>query len=257
MKKNTIIISMIAALFLITSSCTKSLIRIKGNGSVTTETRSVSTFSRIINEGDFDVYIIQDSVSEVIIEAESNLISYIRTSVDGSTLTIDTKDNLKQNHPIKLYVHTPNVNGVVLSGSGIIDLGNISTSILEVTLSGSGDIRGSVAADDISVDINGSGSANMGIICDDLTTYISGSGDLLFNGSATTAHFNVNGSGAIKAYDLALKNCYINISGSGDMFVNVSDLLDIDISGSGSIYYIGQPSINLNITGSGSVVNSN
>ena len=214
-------------------------------------------FNSIVNEGSFDVYIIQDSIFQLNIEAESNLISSIRTRVNGTTLIIDTKDNLKNTRPMKLYIRTPDVNGVTLSGSGLIDLGDVSTPSLNVELSGSGLIRGAVDAQDITVGINGSGSANMGVICDMIDTYVSGSGEMYFNGSANTAYFNISGSGTVRAYDLPLLNCYANVSGSGDMFVNVSDILDVTISGSGSIYYIGYPQVSTNITGSGSVISKN
>jgi len=239
------------------AGCHKSGFRIKGNGDVTTETRSMPEFNIVVNEGSFEVYIIQDSISEVKIEAESNLISSIRTNVNGTTLLIDTRDNLKNTKPMKLYIRTPDVNGVKLSGSGIIDLGDVYTDNLNVELSGSGDIRGSVNAGQVSISINGSGSADVSVHCSTIESNISGSGDMYFAGNATTAHFNISGSGTVKAYNLELINCYTNISGSGNMYVNVSDLLDVKISGSGSVYYIGNPQITTNITGSGNVISAN
>jgi hypothetical protein len=257
MKKRTSILFVLAATLLILAGCGKSVIRIKGNGNVASETRALASFNMVENEGAFDVYIIQDSVYEVTIEAESNLIAYVRTEVQGSTLNIYTKENLKTHYMIKLYIHTPDVNSVRLSGSGMIDLGSVLTDNLEVVLSGSGDIRGNVNADYTSVGINGSGTAAMGLICNEVHTSISGSGDMYFSGQAEMAHFNISGSGSIRAYELQLVNCYADISGSGDMFVNVSGFLDVKISGSGSVHYIGYPEIHTNISGSGSVISAN
>jgi hypothetical protein len=244
-------------MFLILAGCGKSAIRIKGNGNVASETRALASFNMIENEGAFDVFIIQDSLSEVTIEAESNLIGYIRTEVQGSNLSIYTRENLKTHYPIKIYIRTPDINSVRLSGSGLIDLGTIYTNNVEVVLSGSGDIRGTVFADYTEVGINGSGTANMSLNSTEVQTSISGSGDMYFSGQAETAYFNISGSGSIRAYELQLENCYVDISGSGDMFVNVSGLLDVKISGSGSVHYIGYPEIHTNITGSGSVISAN
>jgi len=257
MKTRTSLLFLLVASLLIVAACGKSAIRIKGNGNVSSETRALSTFNMAENEGAFDVYIIQDSVSEVTIEAESNLITYIRTEVQGGVLSIYTKENLKTTYPIKLYIHTPDINSVKLSGSGLIDLGSVATENMEVVLSGSGDILGSVNAGHVEVGINGSGSANMNLTCSDIQTSISGSGDMYFIGQATTAYFNISGSGSIRAYELELQNCYADISGSGDMFVNVSGLLDVKISGSGSIHYINYPEIVTNISGSGSIISGN
>lgn len=254
--KSTIIIAL-ATLMVTITGCEKSIIPIKGNGNVTTETRSMSSFNRIDNEGSFDVYIIQDSIFEVTIEAESNLISHINTDINGSILEIDTRDNLKTNHPIKVYVRTPNIHGVALSGSGLVDMGEIYTTNLDVGLSGSGSMRGSIAATEVLVEIGGSGSVNLGLICNSITTYIGGSGDVFLNGSSNTSNYNISGSGAVKAYNFEVKNCYTKISGSGDMYINVADQLGVNISGSGSIHYIGYPSIDKSITGSGNLINEN
>jgi hypothetical protein len=257
MKTNTTIIAIITAFLLIYTGCAKSIIKIEGNRSVITETRDMPSFSRIANEGAFEVYVIQDTIYEVKIEAESNLIPHIRTLIKGSTLEIDTDGNLKPNYPMKLYIRTPDVYGVALSGSGIIDVGEVVTTDLDLALSGSGDITGDVEGDQVTVTISGSGSANMTVECSTIETNISGSGEMYFIGSAHTAYFNISGSGSIKAYNLFLNDCYANISGSGNMFVNVADYLDITISGSGSIYYVGTPAINTKISGSGQVINAN
>jgi hypothetical protein len=257
MKTKTIIILFISAFLLITSACNKSVLPIKGNGELTSETRSMSSFDRIANEGEFDVYIIQDEVFEVTIEAESNLIGSIRTSMNGNTLEIDTKDNLKPSRPMKLYIRTPDVHGVSLSGSGIIDLGVIVTDNLDVSLSGSGEIRGDVEAEDVYLGMSGSGSSSLDLNCNTLETSISGSGDMYFNGIGNAASFNISGSGAVRAYNFELSTCVATISGSGDMFVNVSEQLNVTISGSGSIYYIGHPTIYKNVTGSGNVISKN
>jgi hypothetical protein len=83
---------------------------------------------------------------------------------------------------------------------------------------------------------------------------ISGSGDMYFAGFANLADFRISGSGSIHAYDLPVTECYTNTSGSGNMYVNVSDYLEVKISGSGSVFYLGNPVINTNISGSGSVI---
>lgn len=242
---------------MIFTGCDKSLFPIKGNGDVTSETRSTSTFDRVANEGQFDVYIIQDDETSITIEAESNLIDRIRTRMNGNTLEIDSRDNLKPTRPMKLYIHTPDVRGVALSGSGIIDLGTISTDELSVSLSGSGEIRGEVEANNVGINISGSGSSNIQLQCNFLETFVSGSGDMYFTGNGNLARFNINGSGSVRAFNFPVKECYTKISGSGDMYVNVAELLDVDISGSGSVHYIGYPVINTHISGSGKLINRN
>lgn len=61
-----------------------------------------------MNDGEFNVYIGQDSVFEVSIEAESNLVPYIRTRVNGTTLHIDTRENLRDHLRIGKHVRYGN-----------------------------------------------------------------------------------------------------------------------------------------------------
>ena len=257
MKTRIYVIAIMAAMVLMAASCDRSVLPIRGNGDVTTEQRSISEFDRVANEGAFDVYIIQDEEYSVTVEAESNLIGSIRTRMNGSTLEIDTRDNLKPSQPMKLVIRTPHVNGIRLSGSGLIDLGHIVTTSCDIRLSGSGLIRGDIEAEEVSLDISGSGTSEIGLISHHLETHISGSGEMHFIGEVHTASFNISGSGTIKAYDLPLIECIAKISGSGDIYINVAELLDVTISGSGSVYYFGYPEIHSNISGSGRLVSMN
>ena len=249
---------MIALLLLITAimftGCYDQWHKVEGNNNVETETRQFQAFDRVINEGNFDVYIIQDGQHEVEIEAESNLIPLIRTRIEGSALVIDTKDDLHNNYPMKLYVHTQDIEEVKLSGSGFIRAEEIVTGDFEISISGSGDIFISANADEVDCSISGSGSIELGIVCDLLESDISGSGEMEIWGTADQGDFSISGSGSIRAYDLVQQDCHADISGSGSMYLTVEDHLDVDISGSGSVYYLGSPVINTHITGSGSVI---
>ncbi len=257
MNRKLKLISMMAVILstsLLFSGCLKELHRVEGNNNVVLETRYMSSFNRILNEGDFEVYIIQDNQSFVDIEAESNLIPFIRTRQTGSSLTIDTRDNLRNHSPMKLYVHTPDINEARLSGSGLIYADSVSTTNLDLSLSGSGEINFFVNADNVDCDISGSGSAHVGLLAGKITSHISGSGTMEYWGQADRGEFTISGSGSIYAYDLDLLDCYATISGSGNMKVNVQDYLEVNISGSGNVYYLGSPSITSHISGSGSVI---
>jgi hypothetical protein len=227
---------------------------IEGNGNVTEETRQMPRFDRVINEGNFDVYIIQDGLSEVTVEAESNLIPLIRTRVQGSTLEIDTKDDLRNNYPMKVYVHTDEIEELKLSGSGQVLAEQITAGNLEIGISGSGYVFFGGTAEDVDCNISGSGSMDLDLTADEIDAGISGSGDMEMWGVVRKGDFRISGSGSIRSYDLLQQECYANISGSGNMYVNVEDYLDVTISGSGSVYYMGQPVVETRITGSGNVI---
>ena len=236
------------------TGCYKSWHHVEGNNDVETETRDFPPFEEVYNEGNFDVYIIQDGLSEVEIEAESNLIPLIRTRLEGSALVIDTKDDLQNNYPMKIFVHTDEVREIRLSGSGLMEAENIETGDLEINLSGSGDIYFSGNGNDVNCDLSGSGSIDLALVCNMLEIDISGSGDIETDGTADEGDFNISGSGNIRSYEMTLQECHSKISGSGSMYLTVEDHLYVNISGSGNVYYMGSPSLDINISGSGSVI---
>lgn len=227
------------ALLIGTSSCVDDIF-LEGNGIVETEFRRASGFDAVSSSGDFDVTIVPGDKYSVEITAESNLLSYIETDVVGNTLKIRTRGmySLRDHRTIEIYITTPVLNGVALSGSGIIKTGSFLSDDFRVTLSGSGDIDTQISSETLKANVSGSGS-------------------IFIEGDTFESEFVISGSGKIKSYDLEQNVCQATISGSGDMYVNVSEAIDAHISGSGRVYYINYPVVHTSISGSGGVVDKN
>jgi hypothetical protein len=254
MKKHTIIpLATLAVILLLTAGCRK-YARIVGNNQVTSETRQLVAFDRVVNSGTFHVYIRQDSTFTATVEAESNLIPHIRTRINGNTLVIDTRENLQENYPMNVFVTTPVLLGADLSGSGTVMVDTVDTESMEVTLSGSGRMSGYINAGALTSRISGSGNINLEAYTNQCNARISGSGDMDIIGETSEGDFSISGSGNIRTYNFLQEECNARISGSGNMYVNVSDMLNVSISGSGSVFYIGDPTLNVDISGSGQVI---
>jgi hypothetical protein len=249
-----LIFSAIPILFL--SSCENSLIGcIQGNGRIATETRTIGDFERISSSGNFIVDVQLSNEPALSIEADENLLSYIRTSIQGNTLVLETRNNkcLRSREAIRIYVDATSIERLKLSGSGEIYCGDILNQVLDIDLSGSGTIE-TPDLDVNELDINLSGSGD--IICENadvnfVNANISGSGKIVLEGNANTSDFDISGSGDIRAIDLISEKCYARITGSGQIFTTVLDELEVIISGSGNVYYSGNPEIEVSITGSG------
>jgi hypothetical protein len=238
--KKTIIL-LIALTILALSSCHDPFHScIRGNGNVISEIRNPDSFYKIESEGDYNVFITQDTIDEVRVSAEENIMQYISTRSNGNKLTIKTPGSrcINNSEPINIYIKTTNISEVRLDGSGFINIENVNTNYLKLDISGSGDINGSI---DVS----------------ELESKISGSGEIMLDGFCNESFYDISGSGKIRSYNLEQNKCFADISGSGNMYVFVNDLLDVRITGSGNCYYTGNPTVNLSITGSGSVINSN
>ena len=251
--KQIIFFGLLAGVLLWSVGCNK-INGINGNSQVTTETRNLVSFNKVENDGTFNIYISHDSVFTAKVEAESNLIPHIRTRVNGNTLEIDTRENLRNNYPMKVYVTTPIIQGAYLNGSGTVMLDSLDTENLEVELSGSGSMSGTVSSTSLLTRISGSGNINLDVVTNSCTSRISGSGDIELVGESLSGDFSISGSGNIKTTNFVQNECIAKISGSGNMYLNIIDYLDVTISGSGNVYYVGNPQVNITITGSGSVI---
>lgn len=234
--KTKIFFSIVLFVMVVSQSCVHPF-RIEGNYNVITVHRDLGVFNAIESKGSLDVRIIRDSICFVEIEGEENLIPYIDTDIHDGTLEIDVKShrNLDPNYPIIIYVHVPTLESIDLSGSGSIESDSLVSQHMDVNVSGSGDI-------------------SLLLVSSNVNATVSGSGGISLFGSASTADFKISGSGNIHAYSFPVSECMADISGSGNMYLTVSDLLDVHISGSGDVYYYGNPSVTVSISGSGHVV---
>jgi hypothetical protein len=144
--------------------------------------------------------------------------------------------NINNDHA-KVYVTAPSLDKIITSGSGDISSGGIikSSSGIEFSSSGSGDVEAKVDAP--SVKVSGSGSGNIRL-------------------SGRTKDFDcrMSGSGDVDCADLRSENTTISISGSGNAHVFASVHLNARTTGSGDIIYSGNPqSPEIHSTGSGDV----
>ena len=205
------------------------------------ETRDVGSFSSISLSISGDLYLTQGNDTKVVIEAEQKILDIIQTEVVGDNLKIKFprgRWNIRSNKQIKIYVTTPNVEGLFLSGSGNIQAETqIKTEDLDFAISGSGNI----AIDDL--------------VASNLEGHISGSGDMDLSGSETveTMEISISGSGDLSAENLKVNSVEVRISGSGTCKVYAVSEIEASISGSGSVYYKGTPRINARASGSGKI----
>jgi hypothetical protein len=216
--------------------------KIKGNGNMTTITRSTPNYNSVHCAGSFDYVLVAGNEGRITITGESNLVKHIITEVKRGQLTIKTENGKQltpsRNKTITIKVPFEDIDEVSLSGSG--DLWNediIRSTNFEAVLSGSGDIILNIQAH------NAMGK-------------ISGSGDLTIKGSTENLKAGVTGSGDFHGFDLKSINTNVSVTGSGDADVLCNGKLTARVTGSGDISYKGRPTNeDFKIVGSGSIEN--
>jgi Putative auto-transporter adhesin, head GIN domain len=219
MKRVTILFTLLltgATFFL--SSCVKEIV--KGNGVITTESRAIAGFTRVRLEGSGTVTIVKGATFKVTVTDDQNILPYVKTILSGGELSIGYKDDAwVRRGNLRVAIEMPAVEEIKVDGSG------------SMTISG--------------------GFSNAGR----LKAGVSGSGDIFIqDGNADTYNVVINGSGNVKSFGLISRRAVVQISGSGDAELSVTDDLDVSITGSGDVYYTGNPVINTRISGSGRVI---
>lgn len=226
-----------AAIFIGSAGCYRGK-RIKGNGNISTETRSVSNAERIESMGSFNIEIIQGNNTSVRIEGEENLIPYIETNTHEGALRIRVRKgyNINTTRELKIYITTPRLEEVSIAGSGDI--------------TGKGKFTG---ANKLNTSIAGSGSISLEVNTPEIETVIAGSGDINLTGETRNISIDIAGSGNFNGQSMMAENVTIDIAGSGDVRVFADKKLDIDIAGIGNVYYKGNAVVTQSIAGSGDI----
>ncbi|MCL5247421.1 DUF2807 domain-containing protein [Cellulophaga sp. 20_2_10] len=214
--------------------------RVKGNGTITTTTRSVGDYEAISLAGFFDVELVNGKEGSITLKGDENILEHIKTEVKNGKLVIKAEKgmNLTPSRNSKLLITVP------------------VEHINEVTVSGSGDIVGktTLVSNSFETSISGSGDINLKVEAKELKASMSGSGDINLSGSATDFTIRVSGSGDISAYDLQADYVKALVSGSADIKVTAKETLDARVSGSGDIRYRGNPKkIESKTSGSGGI----
>jgi hypothetical protein len=83
---------------------------------------------------------------------------------------------------------------------------------------------------------------------------ISGAGDVILKGNVKNTNIDVSGAGKLSAGAMQTENCWVDISGTGNVDIKVSNLLEAEIAGAGNISYAGDPVLQKSVSGSGKVM---
>lgn len=209
---------------------------VRGSGDIVVEERILSDFDRVVAEGSLELIIGQGTEQYVEVEADDNLLPYIRTSVRGGELRISSTRSFRTRHDIKVYITL--------------------TELEALQIRGSGDVYGktAISGSELDLEIDGSGDVDMELYYNEIDSEINGSGNFRLSGETVEQDIRINGSGDYKAADLYSVEADVNINGSGNSVVSVSDYLRAEIKGSGDIIFYGSPSVESYIDGSGDLI---
>lgn len=89
--------------------------------------------------------------------------------------------------------------------------------------------------------------------CGKMEVTVTGSSDVKIKGKAAEARYRVSGSGDISAKEFIVEQLDCHVSGSGDIRCHATETLQARASGSGDIYYSGNPRADTKTSGAGDI----
>ncbi|MBI3830461.1 MAG: DUF2807 domain-containing protein [Planctomycetes bacterium] len=188
---------------------------VAGSGVLGTAVRELPAFDAVRVDGSGDAEIAVGGPQSVMVEADDNLLEFIRTEVRDGTLVVAATRSYRSKVGVRIKIAVPSLKGVGVAGSGDVRATGVRGKAFAVSIKGSGDVQAEGRVENLRVSIAGSGDADLA--------------------------------------GLACSAADVEIAGSGDAQVNPAQKLRASVVGSGDIEYRGEPEIEKRIIGSGSV----
>jgi len=219
-------ILLFALLLFVLTSCEKNNCLSSG-GDIIIEERGLDKFKYIVINNNFEIYLKNDTVHKVEIEAGNKLIPYIETKVEGDTLTItdlNKCDFVKGYDSKKLIISVDTLKQITLYASDLYTVDTFKVHSLYVLF------LSQLAYCDLTVDAH---SFKLSIWY--------ASGDFKVSGKTDVAYLGTEQTSFIYAENLENTTCNVNNNSMGDCYVKAGKNLYYSIRNSGNIYYSETP----------------
>jgi len=232
---------------------------IRGEGNVVTREISIEDFSKVNLAMAGEVTIERGEEIKVSLMGHPNILDQISIEVTDNEWVIYPRECVSNSKDFAVHITMPAVNGITLSSSGSIVSSDAFEGNIEMTLSGSGQIKFNASGEEAIIRLSGSGKIEYFGQSSTLNVAHSGSGRIILEGSCAELEIAQSGSGGVEAYGLVANEAAVRVSGSGSARVNVTTRLGAILTGSGSIFYKGSPIFDPEPadSGSGAIINDN
>jgi hypothetical protein len=215
----------------------------EGSGNLAGEQRSVAAFHKLAAYHGIHVVIDEMAADSLAIKADDNVLPLVETSVEGGTLHVRVKGNLKTHNPIRVTVDAKQLSNVRASSSAKITATKFSDDLIHVQADSSGE----VSSDDVQgKEIRFAASSSGGIVAKHiegkmLRVTASSSGRVAVAGKVDEQQVEVSSSGNYDAGQLVSRLARIACSSAGSAFVQATDEVVGSATSAGSVRYAGDP----------------
>jgi hypothetical protein len=176
---------------------------IRGSGVAASEAREANDFTGVDVGGVFQVEITAGREFSVLVDADDNLLQYIKTEVNGDVLHIETTERINSTTPIRVRISAPDIESVGASGASKVTLNGVNNSNLSVDTSGASKVK--------------------------------------IEGETAEVKVEVSGASSVDAESLKAKTAEVDASGASSVNLFVTERVVADASGASRISYAGNP----------------
>ena len=211
--KNKNLTAALSLLVLLSSGCDWRGIR--GNGDIKTEQRPVTAFTRVDAGGFYEIEW-HPGPPSFSLTTDENLLSHVKTGVEGNQLKIETQDSIAPSHGVKVAITSPSLDGATLSGAVKLNADRLSGATFGLETSGAAKVT--------------------------------------LAGKVNRLLASLTGASKLEAANLVADDVELSVTGAGKADVSASNLLRAAITGAGKVSYTGHPkSVEKKITGAGKI----
>lgn len=175
----------------------------KGSGNIKIEKRDASGFTSVKTGGAVIIDVVAQKDFNVEVEADDNLLEYIKTEVKGDTLKIYTEGNISTKNQIRVRVAMPQIESFDVSGASNGTLTNVKNESLTIDASGASKIKVEGEVAELTVDLSG--------------------------------------ASRLDAENLKAENAKVEASGASNAIVFATNEVEAEASGASCIRYAGTP----------------
>ncbi len=215
--KNKPYIVALSLLILLSAGCDWRGIR--GNGTIKTEQRPVTPFTRIEAGGFYDIQW-QPGQPSLSLITDENLLSHVETRMSGSVLRIETHGQIAPTHGVTVVITSPSLAGAELSGAVKLEAAQLGgdrfaldtsgatkvtlagrTNRLIASLTGASKLNAeTLQSEDVEISVTGAGRADV-TATNSLKAAITGAGRVSYGGNPKSVEKKITGAGKIAPRD--------------------------------------------------------
>ena len=189
---------------------------VKGSGKREVQKRDVTAFTSISTEGAFNVDVVCQKAQSLEIEGDDNILPLISTEVSNGVLRLKNAKTYSVSQPVTIKISVPNIDGLTVSGAGMIDVSGLKNDKFEIDSEGAPQIK--------------------------------------VSGITKVVDIDTSGAARIDTHNLHAAKGVVDSKGVSKVDVDVKDQLDVTISGPSVVTYEGDPTVKKTINGPGKIV---